>query len=231
LWKKDQLSVFVTPPSPSFAQNPNRQSWSKWHWFDDVADWNWNGSESLPLQVKVYSSCERTELFLNGKSLGSKEVNRETKFAASWQVPYQPGTLKAVGYKGKKIVATRDLITAGEPVRIKMTGDRTEIRADGQDLCYVTVELTDAKGIRNARAENLVNFRVTGPATIVGVGNADPISLESFTLPQRKSWQGRCLVILRAGREGGTVRLSASSPGIEGADFEIQVVGQVSKEN
>jgi beta-galactosidase len=224
LWKQDQLSVFVTPPSPSFAQNPDRQSWSKWHWFDDVPSWNWNGSEGMPLQVKVYTSCERTELFLNGKSLGTREANRGTKFTASWQVPFQPGTLKAVGYKGKKIVATRDLVTAGEPVRIKLTGDRTEIQADGQDLCYVTVELTDANGIRNPTAENLVNFTVTGPATIVGVGNANPVSLESFTLPQRKAWQGRCLVILRAGREGGTVKLTASSPGMEGAVIEIQML-------
>ncbi len=222
LWKNNQLSVFVRPAFPSFAQNPNRQSWSKWHWFDDVADWNWSGSESLPLEVKVYSSCEKVELLLNGKSLGVKEVNRKTKFMASWQVPYQPGTLKAVGYSGKKPIAECELVTAGEPVRIKITGDRTEMRADGQDLWYVTVELTDANGIRNPRAENLVNFAVTGPATIVGVGNANPVSLESYTLPQRKAWQGRCLVILRAGRESGTIKLTATSKGVESAEIEIK---------
>ena len=226
LWKQDQLSVFVTPPYPSFGQNPNRQSWSKWHWFDDVADWNWNGSEGMPLEVKVYSSCEKVELFLNGKSLGSKEVNRGTKFTASWKVPYQPGTLKAVGYKSKKLVVSRELITAGEPARIKVTSDRTEIKADGQDLCYITVELTDAKGIRNAKAENLVNFTITGPAIIVGVGNANPVSLESFTLPQRKAWQGRCLVILRAGRETGRITLHTTSPGIDGSLIEIEAVGE-----
>jgi beta-galactosidase len=223
LWKQDQVSVFVTPPLPSFAQNPNRQSWSKWHWFDDAAHWNWNGSEGMPLEVKVYSSCERVELFLNGKSLGTREVNRDTKFMATWQVPYQPGTLKAVGYRGKKIAATNDLATAGAPVRIKLTGDRMEIKADGQDLCYVTVELTDDKGIRNPITENLVNFTVSGPATIVGVGNANPVSLESCTLPQRRAWQGRCLVILRAGHETGTVKLTASSPGMEASVIEIQV--------
>ncbi len=224
LWKPDQLSVFVTPPSPSFGQNPNRQSWSKWHWTDDVADWNWNESEGMPLEVKVYSSCEKTELFLNGKSLGSKEVNRETRYTAIWQVPYQPGTLKAVGYKDKKAVVTRELVTAGDPVKIKLTGDRTEIKADGQDLWYVTVELTDAKGNRNPRAENLVNFSVSGPAVLVGVGNANPVSLESFTLPQRKAWQGRCMVILRAGRQPGTVKLSAGSPGLEGSVIQIEAV-------
>jgi beta-galactosidase len=224
LWKQDQLSVFVTPPTPSFARNPVRQSWSTWHWYDDVADWNWSGSEGMPLEVKVYSSCEKTELFLNGKSLGTKEVNRGTKFTASWQVPYQPGTLKAVGYKGKKIVVTKDLVTAGEPAGIKLTADRTEIKADGQDLCYITVELTDDKGIRNSKAENLVSFTVTGPAEIIGVGNANPVSLESYTLPRRKGWQGRCLVILRAGRESGMIRLKASSQGLLGAEVEIKAM-------
>ena len=111
-----------------------------------------------------------------------------------------------------------------------MTGDRAEIKADDQDLCYVTVELTDAHGIRNAKAENLVNFTVTGPATIIGVGNANPVSLESFTLPQRKAWQGRCLVILRAGREGGTIKLTATSPGLEGCVIEIQAVTKMRNE-
>jgi beta-galactosidase len=96
--------------------------------------------------------------------------------------------------------------------------------ADGQDLAYITVELTDADGNRDARAENLVNFAVKGPATIVGVGNANPVSLESFTLPQRKAWQGRCLVILRAGRESGTIRLTATSPGLETAEVEIKAM-------
>jgi beta-galactosidase len=222
LWKADQLSLFVTPPSPSFAQNPDRQPWSKWHWFDDAADWNWNESEGMPFQVKVYSSCDKTELFLNGKSLGSKEVNSGTNYTAVWQVPYQPGTLKAIGYKDKKAVVSRELVTAGEPVKIKMSGDRSEIKADGQDLWYVTVELIDAMGNRNPRAENLVNFTVTGPATLIGVGNANPVSLESFTLPQRKAWHGRCLVILRAGRESGTIKLTAVSQGMEGSEIEIK---------
>jgi beta-galactosidase len=224
LWKENQLSLFVTPPTPSFALNPNRQSWSKWHWSDDVADWNWTGSEGMPLEVKVYSSCERTELFLNGKSLGTKDVSRDTKFTAIWQVPYQPGTLKAVGYKGKKTVASKELVTSKDAVRLKVISDRTELMADGQHLAYITVELTDADGNRDARAENLVNFAVKGPATIVGVGNANPVSLESFTLPQRKAWQGRCLVILRAGRESGTIRLTATSPGLETAEVEIKAM-------
>jgi beta-galactosidase len=224
LWKENQLSVFVTPPTPSFALNPARQSWSKWHWLDAVPDWNWIGSENMPLEVTVYSSCERVELFLNGKSLGSKNVNRESRYMASWQVPFQPGTLKAVGYTGKKTTATSELRTAREPVKMTLTADRKEIKADGQDLCYITVELTDENGVRNPRADDLIDFDISGPATIIGVGNANPVSLESYTAPQRNAWQGRCLVIVRAGREPGKITLTARTEGMAPAEVVVEQV-------
>ena len=221
LWKEEQLSVFITPPDPSFEMNPNRQSWSKWHWYDAFASWNWEGHENKPLEVTAYSSCEKVELFLNGKSLGIESVNRETRFMASWQVPYKPGVLKAIGYNGGKAVNIVELKTAGAPVLIKLMPDRSEIHADGQDLCYITVELTDFKGIRNPKAENLVKFEIEGPGTIIGVGNANPVSLESYTLPQRKTWQGRCLVIIKAGKESGKVVIKAVAEGLQPASATI----------
>ncbi len=223
LWKENQLSVFVTPPVPSFDLNPNRQSWSKWHWYDAVADWNWQGYENKNLEVVAYSSCERVELFLNGKSLGIKSTNRDTRFMATWQVPYQGGELKVIGYKGRKVINTVVLKTAQPPVLLSMKPDRTVIQANGQDLCYITVELTDAGGTRNPRAENLVKFEIGGPGIIIGVGNANPISLESYTLQQRKAWQGRCLVVIKAGKETGKVVLKASSEGLQAAVAEIEV--------
>jgi beta-galactosidase len=222
LWKPDQVSVFVTPPSPTFAQNPRRMDWSKWHWFDHVADWNWTGSEGAPLEVTVYSSCEKAELFLNGKSLGSKTVNRDTRFMAAWQVPYQPGTLKAVGYRGKKAVSASELHTVEEPVKMIMTADRPVIKADGQDLCYILVELSDASGNRDTRAEKLLDFSIEGPGTIVGVGNANPISLESYTQPHLTTWQGRCLVIVRASHNAGKIIVTAQSQGLPQARVEVE---------
>lgn len=214
LWKKEQLSLFVTPPTPTFAPNPNRESWSRWHWLDAVADWNWSGNEGQPLEVTAYSSCERVELFLNGKSLGMRTTNRESRFMATWNVPYQAGTLKAVGYTGKKSVSVAELKTAAESAAIRMTPDRTLLKANNADLCYIAVELTDGKGVRNPRAENLVNFEIEGPGTIVGVGNANPVSLESYTLPQRKAWQGRCLVIIKSGHTPGKIVLKAKAEGV-----------------
>ena len=223
LWKTNQLSLFVKPPKPSFEENNNRESWSRWHWHDVVADWNWTGFENTPLEVTVYSSCEEVELFLNNQSIGRKKTSRSTEFKAVWNVPYSPGELKAVGYKGKKQVNTAILRSASEPVQIRLSADRDKLKVNGQDLCYVTVELMDKNGTRNPKAENLVTFEIEGPGSIVGVGNANPVSIESYQLPRRKAWQGRCMVVIQAGIQKGVIVLKAKSDGIKESVLSINL--------
>jgi len=221
LWMPDQLSIFVKPPKPSFEENPNRMFWSKWHWLDAVSDWNWTGYENNPLQVSVYSSCDEVELFLNNRSLGKKKTDRSTEFMAIWDVLYKPGVLKAIGYKGKKQVNSATLQTTNAVAQIKLTADRTLIKPDGQDLSYITVELTDTNGIRNPKAENLLSFEIEGPGTIIGVGNANPVSLESSQLPQRKARQGRCLVVIKSAKQPGEIRLKVTSDGLPKGEIAI----------
>ena len=222
LWKKNQLSIWITPPMPSFAPNPERQSWSKWHWNDALNDWNWKGMEGKIMDVNIYSSCEEVELFLNGKSLGKKITDRSAKYLAVWQVPFEAGTIKAVGFSGKKQVASSELSSAGEASQLKLSADRNKIAADGQDLSYITVELTDNNGICNPKAENQVSFKLDGPGTIVGVGNANPVSLESFQLPQRKAWHGRCMVVVKSDKTAGRIILKAIASGLASASLEIE---------
>ena len=165
------------------------------------------------------------ELFFNGKSLGKKSTDRSTKFIASWQVPYQKGALKAVGYNDKnKIIKTAELVSAQPAVNIQLTTDRTKMKANNQDLCYVTVELTDTKGILNPLPENLIRFEIDGPATIAGTGNANPKSLESYQSPERRAWRGKCLVIIKAGKNAGEIRLRAASDGMQAATLTIKSV-------
>jgi beta-galactosidase len=229
LWKENQLSLFVKPPQPSFPENPKRESWSKWHWLDHVAEWNWNGNEGKPLEVTVYSSCEEVELFLNGKSLGKKPTNRNSQFMASWQVPYQPGSIKAIGYTGNTQSNVSELTTAGPVTQIAMKADRAEIKANNHDLSYITVELTDANGNRNPAAENLLNFEIEGPGKIIAIGNANPVSTESYQLPRRKAWKGRCLVIVKAQKEAGKITLKAAAEGMTPATVSIQSVNPLDK--
>jgi beta-galactosidase len=222
LWKENQLSIWITPPLPSFSLNPERQSWSKWHWNDAVDDWNWNGNEGKTIDINIYSSCEQVELELNGKSLGKKITDRSTKYSAVWKVPYEAGTLKATGFNGKKKVAQAELHTAGEAARIRLSADRIKIGADGQDLSYITVELTDSNGILNPKADNLISFEVEGPGSIAGVGNANPVSLESFQLFRRKAWRGKCMVIIKSDRIAGKIKVRATSQGLASESLDIE---------
>jgi beta-galactosidase len=224
LWKSNQLALFVKPPKPSFPENPDKMFWSKWDWFDAVADWNWSGNENTLLEVTAYSSCDEVELFINSRSLGKMKTDRATEFKATWNVPYQAGELKAVGYTGKKQVNTAIIRTAAEPAQIKMSADRNVIKADGQDLSYVTVELVDDNGIRNPKAENPVKFEIEGQGKIIGTGNANPVSLESYTAPERKAWQGRCLVVIKSDHVEGKMILRASSPGLTPATIVISSI-------
>jgi beta-galactosidase len=222
LWKPDQLSIFVTPPKPSFPPNPEKQEWAKWNWLDAVASWNWKGYEGKPVAVDVYSSCGEVELFLDGRSLGRKKTDRSTRYMAEWKVPYKAGKLTAVGYDGDKKVNEANLTTTGKPTRLNVTVDRTRLKANNQDLSYVTIELQDANGNTNPNAENLLHFKVNGAATIAAVGNANPRSLESFQRPQRKAWRGKCLVILKTIKDPGNISLTISTPGIPTKTINLQ---------
>lgn len=222
LWKKNQLSVFVKPPKPSFPLNPDRASWSMWQWNDVVADWNWQDAKDSPLEVNVYSSCDEVELFLNEKSLGKKQTNRSTKFMAIYQVLYKEGQLKAVGYTNGKKVNESILKTAGKLARIKLSANRKIIKADGRDLCYITAELVDENGVMNPKADNLLHFSIEGDATIAGVGNANPMSVESYQQPQRKAWRGRCLVVIQSSHKAGNIIIKASSEELPDNTITIQ---------
>jgi len=225
IWGDDKnVSIFVKPPVLSFNMvNPELMEWSKWNWQDVVADWNWTGYEDIPMVIEVYSNCSEVELFLDNKSFGKKSSSRKTEFITRWEVPYQPGVLRATGYENQEEVISEELATAGEPVRVGLSADRMQINADGQDLCYIIVELVDENGIRNPKSDNLVNFKIERQGSIVAVGSSNPMSTESYRLPRRKAYQGRCLVIIRSGREQGEILLKASSEGLQPGQIAIIV--------
>ena len=224
LWEHEEgypVSVFVTPPEPTFDLFRERRPWSNWHWHDQLADWNWTGYEGKPMEVTVYNMYPQVELFLNGESLGKKQTTRENKWTAVYQVPYTSGELKAIGYSQGQEKSSFSLVTAGDPAKIVMKPDRTQIKADGQDLSYIVVELQDENGLRNPKAADQINFEISGPGEIVATGSSNPRSVESFKLPQRKAYQGRCLVIIRADRNEGDITLRASSGNLEPSEIII----------
>jgi beta-galactosidase len=222
LWNHDsKISAFVHRPEPSFEGEND----SPWGWDDVTPSWTWPGHEGQPLQVDVYSACERVRLILNGKDLGVRPTSRETRFRATWQVPYEPGALTAVGYNRNSEVAHWSLHTAGEPRGLRLTADRPVIKADGQDLSYVTVEVIDADGLRHPEAQELIRFTVEGEGTLAAVGSSRPNSLESFQRPERTTFEGRCLVILKSGDKPGAIKLTARADGLSHSTIQITTVG------
>lgn len=223
LWKtgKHPISAFVKSPKPSLPDDePNNILY--WVHPDFQSHWTWPGYEGKTLEVVVYSVYEQVELLLDGRSLGQQAVSRDTQYTATFQVPYAPGQLKAVGYAQGTAQESWLLQTTGEPARLQLTADRQQIKADGQDLAYVTIDVVDEKGIRVPQAESLVHLDIHGPATLAGVGNGRPYGNESFQQPQRTAFQGRCMVVLKSTDQAGIVTLKATGEGLPEAKILIE---------
>jgi beta-galactosidase len=185
-----------------------------WAVYPTIPTWTWPGQEGKTMQVEVYSGAEKVRLLLNGKLVGEKPTGREQEFKARFEVPYASGTLKAVGVRGDRAVAESVLTTAGQPVRLRLTADRTTLQADGQDLSFVTVEAVDAEGRFQSNADQEVQFALSGPGVIAAVGNGDGKDAASYQSDRRKLFQGRALVIVRTSKQSGPIRLTAAAPGL-----------------
>ncbi len=185
--------------------------------------WNWPDRVGQVTPVHLYTSGDEAELFLNGKSLGRK-TRGPADYRLRWDdVVYQPGELKVVAYKQGKEWATDVVKTTGAAEQLRLAADRAEIRADGQDLSFVTVTVADQAGLLVPRTHNLVTFAVSGPGEIVAVGNGDAASHEPFLAQQRKVFNGLCLVIVRSKPgQPGAIRLSAQSEGLSGATITLR---------
>ena len=161
-------------------------------------------------------------LYLNNKPIGEKETTRGQKYKATFSVPYAPGLLKAVGVENDKEMETTILQTSGEAAIIKISADRKEILANGQDLSFVTIELTDKDGITQPNAVNRLHFKIEGPGTIAGVDNADIKDTDPYAGKTRKVWKGRALVVIKSNRDAGDIILTVSSPGMVDAILNIK---------
>jgi beta-galactosidase len=178
--------------------------------------WTWPERAGQVTPVHVFTSGDEAELFLNGRSLGRKKMGRQ-EYRLRWDdVVYQPGTLKVVAYKKGKKWATDEMKTAGEPARLNLEPDRCTIDADGRDLSFITVTVTDKLDVPVPRANNAIHFDIEGPGEIVATDNGDPTSFEPFQAPDRKAFNGLCLVIVR-GMPGqpGKIRLVAKADGLK----------------
>jgi beta-galactosidase len=183
--------------------------------------WNWQPGKVVDIWA-YYNHADEVELFLNGKSLGVKKKQGED-LHVMWRIPFEPGTLKAVSRLNGKVVLTRTINTAGKPAKIELTADRSNIKADGKDLSFVTVKILDKDGNIVPDAENRVNFKINGQGFIASVDNGDPVSHDPFKSSYRKAFHGLALAIIQAKEKGGVINLTAESEGLQGASVVIKV--------
>jgi beta-galactosidase len=197
--------------------------WLKTPMVHVLPHWNWPGHEGHPIPVMVYSNAEEVELFLNGASLGvqktrttpvqlpvGRNVSETLTFASTyrllWQVPYQPGELRAVARSHGREVAHDEMHTAGAAARVRLIADRSVIHADGDDLSFITARIEDANGHLVPTADSLINFKVSGPGFIEAVDNGNAATVEPFHADHRHAFNGLALLIVRS-RAGATGRI------------------------
>jgi len=186
--------------------------------------WNWNPGQEV--SVHCYTSFDKGELFLNGKSLGVREKDPSglyTTYRLVWDgINYEPGELKVVALdENNNSLKETSIHTAGPPARIVLEADRTEIIADGKELAFVTVSVVDEQGILCPTANNLIEFSVSGEGKVKAVGNGDPTSLESFVASKRKAFNGKCMVLIQSSQKEGEIILNATSRNLTGEIIKI----------
>jgi beta-galactosidase len=233
VWKTGTtpISAFVQQPKGTedlpnrhfYPITPPHLDWS----LDDVhPSWTWPGQEGKRQDVVVYSEFPEVELFLNGKSLGRKPVSVGSEYKANYQVPYTPGRLLAVGYRDGREAGHWELRTAGQPAAAVTSVDRSQLTANGEDLAYVAVELHDADGtpIYARNDDRKVRVRVSGAATLVGIGNGNPIDVSSFQTGERKTFHGRVVAVIRAGTQPGPILIDIEAEGLPSRQLRLNAV-------
>lgn len=182
--------------------------------------WNWNPGQAV--DVWAFTNCDEVELFLNGKSLG-RQKKGEADFNLVWRVQFEEGTILGVGYRNGAEIMRSEVRTAGAPAALTLSPDRGEINGDGSDLSFITVTVVDRDNNPVPHAANMVNFSIEGPGTIAGVDNGSQTSMEPFRAEYRKAFNGKCLVVVKAGKEKGEIRITASSEGLPDATVVVKV--------
>lgn len=188
-----------------------------------VADWSPADPASYTTAaVSVYSNCDDVELFLNGKSLGSKPKPANDA-PRNWSVPFEKGTIKAVAKNAGKIVASDELKTAGEPAKILLTAERSTIHNNWDEVSYVDAQVVDANGIVCPLATNELTFTVTGSGIIAATDNADNANHDIYSLPVRHAYHGKAVALVK-GKGVGKVTIKATSPGLTAGSTIVNIL-------
>jgi beta-galactosidase len=221
VWHRSKVEMAVQRPVP----DRYTEHISRWGWSDELRSWTWPGFEEKTMKVRVYTRGDKVTLLLNGKEVGSKALTEKDALVAEFTLPHSPGELKAVAYQGTSEIGTITFTTVGKAHKLKLTPDRSRLKASRDDLSYVMVQVVDRNGQPVPDAVVPVSFSVTGAAEIAAVGNANPKDVASFRKPRRDTFHGECVVVLRPQGKPGSIKVKAEAPGLENASVTLEVAG------
>jgi beta-galactosidase len=202
--------------------------------------WNWAGHEGQVISVIVYTNCDSVELFLNGKSYGTKSyvfpqqghsgswigyarpyiTPTTSDLHLSWDVLYEPGTLKVIGKKGGKIVS-EEVHTASRPASIRLSADRINLAADSHEIVNIKAEIIDENGWVVPDANNLIEFKVEGEGVLIGTDNGNPMDKTQMKSKQRNAFNGLALAVIQSTEKSGIIRLTAMSANLKDAVLQV----------
>ena len=228
---------------------------SQWRSVEDypmvhiLPHWNWENDHSVEIDgkipVRIYSNAPSVELFLNGTSLGKKsfvqkvtnygmpyQESEDDKLWLQWLVPFEEGTIVAKAYdENGTVIAEDTMSTAGEPAALKLMPESEVITANGEDLCYIPVDVVDENGVMVPDADNYIQFSIRGNGRIVGVDNGNTLSVDSLKGSGYRAFSGKALVIVQATKTAGSFTVTASSAGLERDSVTVYTVDDPQGDN
>ncbi|WP_380806309.1 glycoside hydrolase family 2 TIM barrel-domain containing protein [Sphingobium tyrosinilyticum] len=207
VWGISPLEIAVQQP----MADDKTELLKAWGWSNEAQSWTWPGSEGKQLAVRAHSSGDKVELHLNGKLINSKAVEAKR---VEFSVPYAPGTLEAVAFRGGKEIGRRTLTTVGKPAAIRVTAEKPRGGAGRGDVSFLLVEVVDAQGRRVPGAKLPLTASLSGPADMVGFGGANPQAIGSYQASTAESWDGRAQLVVRGRGSRGTVGVEVKAAGL-----------------
>ncbi|WP_439183412.1 sugar-binding domain-containing protein [Carboxylicivirga taeanensis] len=181
--------------------------------------WTHPGKEGVEIPVVVYTNCESAELFLNGQSLGEKNMGKERQMV--WLVPYDAGKLSVVAKSNGIAIVEKQYVTAGEASGLSIEVDKATVKSNNIDVVHCEITVVDNKGVMVPNANHLIEFDVDGPARIIGVENGDILDLSPHKVSQRKAFNGKCLLMIQATGESGQIEITAKAETLKGSNILV----------
>lgn len=189
-------------------------------------DWTPDDSDRHTSALQVFSNCDEVELFLNGKSMGAKGRTPDNASPRTWTVPFERGTLKAVGRNGGKDVALHELKTAGKAAKIVLKTDRPSVQNSWDDVIYISAGLTDEEGNPVTSTGTKLTFAISGPGVIAAVDNGDNASAEPYGATSRRTFKGKCLALVKATANSGKITVTATGENLKSGSVSIDATNE-----